>query len=290
MEKKRNHQRIRIKILNVSLDSTSEARVLRSVRGRQNKFLIVTPNPEIIMQAQKDERLAEIINSADFSLPDGVGLAAAHKFMLLWNPKFKPFRIPVLFIEGLMVGLFVLFRPKWLTKNLEIIKGRQLFLELCKLANKKKWKVFFLGGRGKVARKTAENLAESLKSLEMRWTKGPRLNKEAKPVTEKDELKERKAIDKINRFKPNILFVAFGAPKQEKWLAKWLEKLDVGGAMVVGGAFDYMAKKTTLPPVWMEDVGLEWLWRLMSEPKRFKRILKAFPFFPLRVFWGKLKV
>lgn len=289
MEKKHNHQRVRIKILNVNLDSTSKARVLRSVGRRENKFLIVTPNPEIIIQAQKDKELAEIINSADFSLPDGVGLAAAHKFTSLWQPEFKLLRIPVLFIEGFFIGLSVLLKPEWLTKDLEIIRGRELFLELCQLANKKKWKVFFLGGGKGVAKKTVKKLAESLKNLEMKWTKGPRLDKEAKPITEKDKLKEGKAIDRINQFKPDILFVAFGAPKQEKWLAKWLEELEVGGAMVVGGAFDYLAKKTSLPPAWMENVGLEWLWRLINEPKRFKRVLRAFPFFPLKVFWEKLK-
>ena len=97
---------------------------------------------------------------------------------------------------------------------------------------------------------------------------------------------QKKAIDKINAVPSDFLFVAFGAPKQEKWVAKNKNKLNVKLIMVVGGTFRYLSGKAKLPP---KSLGhLEWLLRLLTEPKRFKRIFAAFPVFPLAVFWKKL--
>lgn len=285
-------------VLSIRLSSTSKVRVLRFVRGRLRifdknavknaKFTIVTPNPEIITKAQKDKELARILNSANLSLPDGIGLAAAHRFMAFRTPKCKVLRAPVLLVQGFVVGIAVLFGDRWLTKDLNIIKGREIFLELMKLANKKSWKVFLLGGEGRISEKAAKNLQKSLKKVVLESAEGPMLDENAIPISKKDVKIEEDVVRKINKLRPHLLFVAFGAPKQEKWLDKWMKDLDIGGAMVVGGTFDYMAKKTALPPKWMEKLGLEWLWRLMAQPGRAKRIFTAFPLFPLRVYWYRL--
>jgi N-acetylglucosaminyldiphosphoundecaprenol N-acetyl-beta-D-mannosaminyltransferase len=287
-----------VNILSIRLSSTSKVRALRFVRGRlrifdkkatQNaKFLIVTPNPEIIMRAQTNKELARILNTANLSLPDGIGLAAAHRFMTLCSPKWKVLRAPVLLIQGFVVGLAVLFDAKWLTRDLNIIKGREFFLELMKLANKKSWKVFLLGGESGVAGKTAKNLQKSLKKVVLKSAEGPMLDENAIPVSKKDVKTEKDVVRKINKLKPHLLFIALGAPKQEKWWDKWKEGLNIGGAMVVGGTFDYMAQKVVLPPKWMENLGLEWLWRLVTQPERAKRIIKAFPVFPLKIYWYHL--
>ncbi len=285
-------------ILSIQLSSTSKIRVLRFVRGRLSifdknaskraKFIIVTPNPEIVTKAQKDKELARILNSADLSLPDGIGLAAAHRFMTFRATKWKALRAPVLLVQGFVVGTAVLFADEWLTRDLKIIKGREFFLELMKLANKKDWRVFLLGGEEGAAKKATKNLQKSLKRVVLESAEGPMLDENAIPVSKGDVKIEKDVVRKINKLRPHILFVALGAPKQEKWLDKWMENLDIGGAMVVGGTFDYMAKKTALPPKWMEKLGLEWLWRLMSQPGRAKRIFTAFPLFPLRVYWYRL--
>ncbi len=290
--------RKQVTILSIKLSRTSNARALRFVRGRlaifdknasnNATFAIVTPNPEIVMRAQKDKELARILNSANLSLPDGIGLAAAHKFMMLDAPKWKVLRAPVLLVQGFVVGLAVLFDEKWLTRDLKIIKGREFFLELMKLANKKGWKVFLLGGEGGVAEKTAKNLQKSLKKIVLESAEGPILNEKGVPVSKKDVKIEKEVIRNINKLKPHLLFIALGAPKQEKWWDKWKEGLNVGGAMVVGGTFDYMAQKVVLPPRWMENLGLEWLWRLITQPERAKRIIKAFPVFPLKIYWYHL--
>ncbi len=248
-------------ILKIKLDSTSVKRVLGFVRGKlveNKKFYIVTPNPEIVILAQKDENLAEALNSADLSLADGIGLVWAAEFL----------------------GLSGLKR---------VVRGREVFLELCKLANKKGWKVFLLGGKEGVAKKVARNLQSNLKKIVIDFATGPVLDKKAKPVTKNDSLIEKETLNHINKFKPHLLFVAFGAPKQEKWLKKWLTKLDIGGAMVVGGAFDYYSGRVKLPPKWMEENGLEWLWRLLHQPWRTRRIFTASVIFPIKIVGTRLK-
>lgn len=114
------------------------------------------------------------------------------------------------------------------------------------------------------------------------------MDKNAQAITEVDKKIEKDVIDKINKFNPDLLFVAFGNPKQEIWIYDNLLKLNIGGAMAVGGSLRYLAGLSSLPPVWMEKVGLEWLWRLVTEPFRLPRIWNAVVVFPWKVFLYKI--
>lgn len=241
-------------ILGVNVNSTQKNKVLVNIRdllARKRKFYIVTPNPEIILKAQEDKNLMSALNRATISIPDGVGLKLA-------DP------------------------------SLKIIKGRDLFMSLISLANKKGWRVFLLGGKGEEAQTTAEKLKLSYKKIKLEYASGPILDNEAKPVLESDIVIQNDVVDRINNFQPRLLFVAFGAPKQEKWICKWLPKLNIGGAMTVGGTFRYLAGYFPLPPKWLEKSGLEWLWRLLTEPKRIKRIINAVVVFPFKVWLNKI--
>ena len=242
-------------ILGVNVNSTRKGKVLVSVRdfiARGYKFYIVTPNPEIILKAQKDKNLLLALNRAAISVPDGVGLKLA-------DP------------------------------SLNIIKGRDLFLSLISLANKKGWKVFLLGGLQDEAVTASSKLQMANSKLQIQASRGPKLDNEAKPGSESDINIQNDVVKRINDFKPQLLFVGFGAPKQEKWIAGWLPKLDVGGAMVVGGTFSYISGTNRIPPKWIGKAGFEWLWRLLTEPKRLTRILNAVVVFPLKVFVSKMR-
>ena len=279
------------KIFNIGLNSTSVAKVLAFVRSsldRRRKFSIVTPNPEIILVAGEDKALAEAINKASLAIPDGIGLSQAARFLSLPAPRNILLRTPICFFQGLWVGLGTFLWRRWIQEALPTIKGRKLFMELVKLSNKKRWKVFFLGGEKGEARGAGEKLRRSFKRVRIAYSQGPMLNADARPVTKADRDIEKHALRQISEFRPEILFIGFGAPEQEKWLAKWLPSLDIGGGMVVGGTFRYFSGDAKLPPAWMEEFGLEWLWRLITEPWRLKRILAAFPIFPLKVFFYKL--
>ena len=234
-------------ILGINVISADKSSVLASVKGFLSssiKFAIVTPNPELILMAQKNEKLKEALNSADLPVPDGVGLKLADS-------------------------------------KLNIIKGRELFTDLIKLAEKENWKVFLLGGLSNEAELTAARLKKDNLGLRIDFFRGPVLDENAEPVTEVDKKIQQDAIDKINKFTPEILFVAFGNPKQEIWAYKNLKKLNVGGVASVGGSFRYASGLSKLPPKWMEKAGLEWLYRLITEPKRIGRIFNAVILFPL---------
>jgi N-acetylglucosaminyldiphosphoundecaprenol N-acetyl-beta-D-mannosaminyltransferase len=255
-----------VNILGVNLISTHISQVIRSVSrfisyktsktNSEAKFCIFTPNPEIVLRASERPILREILNSADFSVPDGVGLKYASKFLY--------------------------------GKSLNIIPGRVLFERLIQKASESNWKVFLLGGMGKEAELAAKKLVSKYPSLKIASFRGPTLDLNGEAVSKNDKKLQKKAVLRINRFAPDILFVAFGNPKQEFWIYKNLPNLKVRGVMAVGGAFRYVAGYSKLPPLWMEKYGFEWLWRLVAEPKRFWRIFNAIIVFPLKVLWLKI--
>ena len=278
-------------ILGIKMDSTSVPRVLARVRwfiSHSKKFYIVTPNPELVLMAQADQELKKALNGAKVSIPDGIGLSQANKFLSLAAPGNKFLRVVASFFQGIAVGFATFFAKEWLTDSLEVIKGRDVAIKLIALANKMGWKVFFLGGRGDEAEKAAYKLRLNYKRVKIESFKGPELNDKAEPVSEVNRLMLFDAIVKINNYRPHLLFVAFQNPKQEKWIRNNLGRLKIGGAMAVGGTFRYIAGYSKLPPKWMEKAGLEWVWRLLTEPRRFRRIFNAWPVFPWKIFLYKI--
>ncbi|KKQ92561.1 MAG: Glycosyl transferase, WecB/TagA/CpsF family [Candidatus Woesebacteria bacterium GW2011_GWB1_39_10] len=246
-------------ILGINVLSSSINSLLTGVEKNiscNTKFSIMTPNPELVLMAQKNKLLKKALNSADYPVPDGVGLAYASRFLF--------------------------------GKSLDIIPGRKLFEELIRLAVKKNWKVFLLGGLGDEAEIASQKLQSQYPKLQIQFDKFFKLDESANLAIEVDVKSYKDVIDKINKFVPNLLFVAFGNPKQEIWIHDNLSKLKIGGAMTVGGTFRYIAGLSPLPPVWMEKAGLEWFFRLLTEPRRALRILNAFPIFPIKIFWYKL--
>ena len=92
------------------------------------------------------------------------------------------------------------------------------------------------------------------------------------------EQESERIIAKINKYKPDILLVAYGAPWQEKWIWANRRKLKAKIGMGVGGTFDYLTGHTSVPPEWVNKMGLEWLWRLVHEPWRWRRQLNLVRF------------
>lgn len=240
-----------VTILGVKVSSTPKGELLTLIQKKLSEkmqFYIVTPNPEIILQAQSDPNLFTSLNSADFSIPDGVGLRLADK-------------------------------------DLEIIKGRDFIVDLFKIANEKKLKVYLLGSTLNTNRKAQARLKSEYPNILVSGNSGPKLNKDANPVSEVDTSIQFEIFDEINKFKPDFLFVAFGAPKQEKWIFKnfKIQMPNVKCAMAVGGSLDYFTGFVKSVPEWIESIGLEWLWRLIQEPKRIRRIFNALIVFPSKL-------
>lgn len=134
----------------------------------------------------------------------------------------------------------------------ERITGVDFMEELCKVCREKPLSMGFLGGRGRVAELAAECLQKKYPWIRVSYA-GPEW------------------IDSFKNKPADILFVAYGAPKQETWIAKHLPSSNVTAAMGVGGAFDYYSRKVPRAPYLIRSVGLEWLFRLCVQPWRIKR-------------------
>jgi len=255
-----NNPENKVKIGDVYITSTPQNQLLTKISTSLNKskIFITTPNPEMVVEAQKNIKFRNAINSSDIALPDGIGLVLANKFLSA-------------------------------KKSMSQIRGREYFIDLLKIANKNKMRVYLLGASSHVNKLTAKKIREDFSDINLQSSSGFKLIKSAKPISDKELIIENKIISEINKFKPHMLFVAFGAPKQEIWISKHLQKLNVNLAMGVGGSFDYFSGEIVLPPKCMSRMGLEWLWRLIIQPSRIKRIFKAIIIFPTIVVRQKLR-
>ncbi len=278
-------------ILGVRLNSTPKPSLLRKiVTDIRNKrqFYIVTPNPEIVMAAQNDVGLMTALNASEVAIADGIGLAVAYKYLNMWRPKPYVLRVAVSIVQGLVVGSMVILNRPLIEKEVPIIKGRDLFLELIELSNKYGWRVYFLGGEGDEAIGAKHELEKNYKKIIIKTNRGPILNINGTPKTSTDEIIENEVIKDINSFSPAILFVGISHPRQEKWLYRQYRKLKINGAMTVGGTFKYFSKQVALPPKFVDNIGFSWLWRLVTGDQRLSRILTAVVNFPLKVFFHKV--
>ena len=280
-----------LEILNCKVDSSRIDGLLNLVRKRltiSSSLFIITPNPENILGVYKDPNLQKLLQEVDYAPADGIGVAAAAVYLELDAPKTKALRLPILLIQGIYVGLLVLVRSKILERTVPITKGRTLFLDLLAIANENKQRVYLLGGKSNEAKLASEFVARKYKDISIRFAAGPMLDNLATPTTRHDMKLNLEIIREIKEFKPHMLFVAFNFPKQERWLARHLPELPVGLGMTVGGTFNFVSGKSKLPPSWLEQLGFEWLWRLITEPWRFRRIVNAVIIFPFTVFRYKL--
>lgn len=158
----------------------------------------------------------------------------------------------------------------------ERVAGFDLYNQLLKLSADKGYKAYFFGGAPGVA-EAAKNKAEELyPGVQIVGCRNGYFN----------ETEEEAIIKEINDAAPDMLFVALGAPKQEKWLVKYRNQLKPRVLMGIGGSFDVLAGKMERAPKWMQEASLEWAFRLYKQPSRFMRML-ALPKFALKVIFCK---
>lgn len=246
----------RVNILSVGIDRLTKQEALSKVETMVKsggQHYIVTPNPEFIIQAQKDQEFAQILNKADLVIPDGIGLIWASRFLY-----------------GRKKGL-----P-------ERVAGVDLMEDICRLSSDQNWSAFFLGAQDGVAAKAAEEIQKKYPIKVLGTYSG---------WAGRDFDKENQTIikDKIGQRHCQFIFVAYGSGKQEKWIERNLAQIPVDIAMGVGGSFDFLSGKIKRAPGLVRKIGLEWLWRLIKEPWRFKRQL-SLPKFVYLVFLEKIRV
>lgn len=155
------------------------------------------------------------------------------------------------------------------------LNGTDMFPRLCDQASQASLSIFLLGGAPGIAEQAALNMQESYPGLTIAGTHHGYLD---------SQQLEKAVIDKINASDASILLVAMGAPKQELWLEKYQPQLNVAVGIGVGGLFDFYSEKITRAPLWVRQIGMEWICRLLAEPKRmWKRYILGNPLFIFRV-------
>jgi N-acetylglucosaminyldiphosphoundecaprenol N-acetyl-beta-D-mannosaminyltransferase len=162
----------------------------------------------------------------------------------------------------------------------ERVAGYDLYLRLLEEAAKNNIPVYFFGGKPGIAEEAAEEGKRRWPGLKMAGCRNGYFSAEEEP----------EIIEDINRSGAVMLFAALGAPKQEKWLAKYRDQLKPCLLMGIGGSFDVLAGKVQRAPKWMQDAKLEWFFRLVKQPSRFRRMLALPKFvFAVRSEKGKKK-
>lgn len=216
--------------------------VKNQLSGSKPVFFIFTPNPEQLMLAERDANFSLELQAADLLLPDGVGLIWASKILATpTNPSIK-----------------------------ERLPGRLVVKDLLQIAKDQRLTTLVIGGRD-----YADHDQFVVDGTICHWTEG---YIDANNPTDGEEVALAELLAKI---KPGLVFVAFGAPLQERWLLKHRQLLNDHGVkigMVVGGTFDYLLNKVPTPPNWVAKMGLEWLFRLITQPHRLGRQLRLIEF------------
>jgi N-acetylglucosaminyldiphosphoundecaprenol N-acetyl-beta-D-mannosaminyltransferase len=215
-----------------------------AVRARRKGYICVR-DAHGVMLAQKDEAFRRILNEAFLCTPDGMPM--------VWMGRLRGHR------------------------EMGRVYGPDLMLEVCAWSEKNPCRHFFYGGVPGVAELLAEKLKAKFPKLEVVGTFTP-------PFRPLNAEEEKELREMVRAAKPDIIWVGLSTPKQEKFMAEFLPKLDATLMIGVGAAFDFHSGRVRQAPRWMQRSGLEWFYRLCSEPRRLaKRYLKNNPLFALKI-------
>lgn len=224
-----------IVMMGVPLDQLDTAKALEIVGemiGSRTPHILATANVDFLAQVQTDETLRSILVDADLIVCDGT---------------------PLIWIS------------KWLGAPLpERVAGSDLVPMLLDMAQKHGHRVYFLGGRQDVI-----NTAQQ--RIQQRWPQLQIAGMESPPFAPLEQMDHDGICHRIRESRTDLLFVCFGCPKQEKWMAMNMHKTGASVGMGVGATIDFLAGTMKRAPLWMRRCGLEWLFRCIQEPKRLAR-------------------
>lgn len=231
------HNRTHLSLGNLDIDTSTEpaliAEVLDHAMTGDTTRHIATINAQFYVLAENSRPFRECLKAADYRCADGMSIVWACRA----------------------------FGHEQVAR----IAGVDLISNLCGGGASRGMRVFLLGGRPGTAEKTARILESTYPGIQIAGVSCPDWGFEKDPLTLKS------VLDEIAAAKPNILFVAFGAPKQEFFIAKYIRPLGIPIAVGIGGSFEILSGEVNRAPVWMQTAGLEWSYRLFQDPGRLWR-------------------
>ena len=245
-----------VNVLGVAISPVNMETALQNIAEameQKGKGYVCLTGVHGVSEAQSDPEFRRILNRAFLCTPDGMPL--------VW--------------VGRLQG----------RKEMDRVYGPDLMLAVMERSEKTGWRHFFYGGANGTAEKLGEKLRERYPKLQVAGTYEPPF----RPLNEEEQADLVKAVGAA---RADMMWVGLSTPKQERFMAEYLGRLDVRLMFGVGAAFDFHAGKVRQAPRWMQGSGLEWFYRLCSEPRRlWKRYLKNNPLFVMRLFlqWSGLK-
>ncbi|MEM1221884.1 MAG: WecB/TagA/CpsF family glycosyltransferase [Verrucomicrobiota bacterium] len=192
----------------------------------------ITANADFIAQAYDNEALKDILFHADRVVCDGMPLVWLSHY-------FKPV-LP------------------------ERVAGSDMVFRLFKEAGARSWKVYFLGSDEETLAQTKAILAKDYPEMEVVGTFSP-------PFGSVDSWPNEEILKEIEATKPDLLLVAVGCPKQEYWISKFYKEASIPLSIGIGASLDFICGTQTRAPVWVQKIGMEWMWRMLSNPKRLMK-------------------
>lgn len=259
---------------------------------------ICTVNAEFIVDAQKDSEFKDILNRADISAPDGVGVVIAYTYEKKVQQLTKNILFPVIsFIYGICIGIDILIHP--LKYRKQLVKGSELMYDICDFASKNGYSVFFLGGmrrdvlgrknmkKGDLASDVAYEMKKMCPNLSIVGASSKYVHAEADDDRTLSYV--HKCMKYHNKEHIDILFVAYGHINQEKWIKRNMYKIPAKVSIGVGGAFDYVFDRKRCVLEMFRMLNLETFYRLLTQFWRIGRIVIACLVFPLFVYISALR-
>jgi len=235
-----------VNILGIEICSETLSNVLKIIKNLllkdiDNSKYICATSVHGIIEAQDDVEMKEVLSRSFLNCPDGKPLA----------------------FVGRLHGI----------RRMHQIKGPDLFLHICKITSKMNIRHYFYGGKEGVAKDLSEKMRKRYPGFKVAGFFCP-------PFHLLSETEKNDIAHKINISKADIVWVGLSTPKQEKWAAEFKDRLEAKIIFTVGAAFDFHTGNIKFAPPWMCKIGLEWLYRLISEPKRlwprYSRIVPLF--------------
>jgi N-acetylglucosaminyldiphosphoundecaprenol N-acetyl-beta-D-mannosaminyltransferase len=238
----------RINVLGVEVSATNMAMTVSAIQSwveHGKRNYICFATVYGIMECQEDIELLKIYNSSGLTVPDGMPL--------VWIGWLKGF------------------------SYMDRVYGPDLMLKLCKISVDKEFSHFLYGGEQGVAEELKRCLMQNFPGINIVGTYTP-------PFRELNLHEEEELSRQVAMVKPDIFWVGLSTTKQEKFIKEYLHKLDTKVMLAVGAAFDFHSGRIKEPPQWVKRMGLQWLHRLMTEPRRlWRRYLFNNPLFLLKI-------
>ena len=225
-------------------------RIVALARTR-GRHIVVTPNVDHMVRLQKDRAFRSVYAAASLVLTDGMPL--------VWVSRLGNTPLP------------------------GRVAGADLVQPVLAEAERKGCSVFFLGPMPETLRLTLARCAVEFPRLRIAGSHAPPLN------FEHDMTQDAACISATRDARPDIVFLALGTPKQELWIAQHRSELDFGVALCVGAGIDYFAGVQRRCPKFLARIGVEWIWRLLSEPKRLGRRYAQCLLFMPELVWEQIR-